>query len=481
MPEISSQRSRWERLARALDELADASLQPWLDVGLDPEGGAYGFLDRYFRPVFSQEDATLGSSLERRGDQSLVQQARHLFSYSLMHERRSADHRLKEYADGVYRFLRRGFGRRKNDGRGSMPPDSHRPRPLLHWVPRGGSYQGVEALSERLNEERGLSLTPPSPGADFAERSAESPFAVQLYAQGCAVYAISSYALSFDVSAAAVWARDLFLTLDEQRHDAKWGGYEQTHDAGWLSLVGAPSGAHKCSDTHIHLLEALTPLCRAFPGDEVLTTRLVELSQVIATRMLQPEGYVHPFFTRDFTPIGPPKVSYGHDLETSWLLMDALRALREGGAMRTHSGLFLDGLEETVRGASVKMAKASIEFGWDPAGGLFDSGRPALGTKRASVENRDKVWWAQAEALPGLYELFRNEPSDELLQKMEATVEFLTTKSWDPAGGEFFWSVDSEGNVGRRGDHKGEMWKTPYHALRACLYTSGWIRADLGP
>jgi mannobiose 2-epimerase len=221
------------------------------------------------------------------------------------------------------------------------------------------------------------------------------------------------------------------------------------------------------------LLEALIPLCRAFPGDEVLMSRLAELAEVIATRMLQPEGYVHPFFSKDFTPLGPPHVSYGHDIETAWLLVDALRALGE-------AGMTLGGLESTVRGASVRMARTALELGWDPAGGLFDSGTPALGSQAALVKNRDKIWWAQAEALPGIYELFRSEPSDALLEKLEATFEFLRKKSWDAQGGEFFWSVDSEGTVAGRGDHKGEMWKTPYHCLRACLYTSEWIRQDLG-
>jgi mannose/cellobiose epimerase-like protein (N-acyl-D-glucosamine 2-epimerase family) len=438
MSHFSSQRGRLERLSGALDELAAASLRPWLSVGLDPEGGAYGFLDRSFQPVFGSEDGALGPSGETLGDQSLVQQARHLFSYSFMHERRPGDTRLKPFADEIYRYLRRGFGRRKNDGRGSMPPDSHRPRPLLHWVPRGGSYEGVEALADRLNRERGLCLVPPDPGGDFSEASAESPFAVQLYAQGFAAFALCTYALSFDVSAAATWARALFLTLDERRHDEKWGGYDQTADAGWLGFAGAPSGAQKCANTHIHLLEALTPLCRAFPGDPIITGRLTELAEVIATRMLQPEGYIHPFFARDFTPVGPPEVSYGHDIETSWLLMDALRALKESGATPGE-------LERTVRKASVKMAQTALEFGWDAAGGLFESGKPELGGAAAQVQSREKVWWAQAEALPGIYELFRKEPSTLLLDKLEATFEFLSKKSWDEEAGEFFWSVDSAG------------------------------------
>lgn len=472
MSEDSSPKGRLLRLAGELDELAEASLRPWLDVGMDPEGGAFGFLDRHFRPVFSQAGDALGPSKELRGDQSLVQQSRHLFSYSFMAARRPGDPRLEEFAHHLYRHIKNSFSRRKNDGRGSMPPDSHRPRPPLHWVPRGGSRMGVEALAARLNEERGLSLVAPAPGADFEETSPYSPFAVQLYAQGFAVYALSTYALSFDVPWAATWARSLFLTLDERRHDEEFGGYDQTVDAGWMAFVGAPEGAAKCTNTHIHLLEALTPLCRAFPGDETLESRLLELLELISTKMLQPGGFVHPFFARDFTPLGEPQISYGHDIETSWLLMEAMRALRQGGTT-------LGGLETTVRTASVKMAKDALELGWDTAGGLFDSGVPRGGAGGARVTNPNKVWWAQAESLPGIYELYRNEPSDDLIDKLEKTFEFFRTRSWDPEAGEYFWGVDSEGNVAGRGDHKGEMWKTPYHALRACILTADWIREDL--
>jgi cellobiose epimerase len=474
MPPPPRHRARLERLAAALDDLAARSLGPWLDAGLDPEGGAYGFLDRHFRPVFFEDDPTIGPSGERRGDQSLVQQARHLFSYSLMAERRPGDPRLAEFSNKLYQHLRRGFSRRRNDGTGSMPPDSVRPRPLLHWVPRGGSHQGVEHLAESLLHTRGQAFEPPDPGLDFAEQSAKSPFAVQLYAQGFAVYALCTYALVFDSPAAATWARGLFLTLDDMRHHAEQGGYDQTEDGGWLPFAGAPLDAAKCTNTHIHLLEALTPLCRAFPGDEVLFARLAELSHLIVTRLLQPQGYVHKFFAKDWTPVGPAEVSYGHDLETSWLLRDALRVLKALGKISAQ-------LEDEILRGSEKMARHALKHGSDFAGGVFDTGVPAGFPGGPEVTGRDKIWWAQAEAMPGIYELYRTEPSDELLEKLEATFHFFSTKSWDSEGGEFFWGVDSEGHVAGRGDHKGEMWKTPYHGLRACLFTCDWIRQDLSP
>jgi len=390
-----------------------------------------------------------------------------------MAERRPGDARLPEFANKLYQHLRKGFSRRRNDGTGSMPPDSTRPRPLLHWLPRGFPHQGVEHLAELLLETRGQHFAAPEPGFDFAEQSAASPFAVQLYAQGFAVYALSTYALVFDAPGAATWARGLFLTLDDRRHDAEHGGYDQTKDGGWIPFAGAPAGAAKCTNSHIHLLEALTPLCKAFPGDEILCARLSELSRLIVTKLLQPQGYVHKFFAKDWEPIGQPEVSYGHDLETSWLLREALSVLKDTGKS-SHE------LEEVVLQGCEKMAEHALLYGSDPAGGVFDTGVPAGCPGGPTVTGHDKVWWAQAEAMPGIYQLYRTRMSDELLERLEATFEFFSTKSWDSEGGEFFWGVDSEGKVAGRGDHKGEMWKTPYHGLRACLFTCDWIREDLG-
>ncbi len=470
MAKISHHEGRLLHLTQGLGELAQRSLAPWLDAGLDPQGGAYGFLDRYFRPVFFEDDPRLGPSKERRGDQSLVQQSRHLFSYCLMAERRPGDERLEVYSKQLYEHLCHGF-RRQTSG------DGLRCRPLLHWIPRGrvsqrGEQEGDLSLCSHLERTRGQTFAPPSAGLDFDEENPQSPFAVQLYAQGFAVYALSTYARVFAVPAAAHFARDLFLTLDEKRHDSDFGGYDQSQDGGWLPFVAAPAGAVKCTNTHIHLLEALTPLCLAFPQDELLNARLSELARLIATRLLQPQGYVHKFFQKDWSPIGAKEVSYGHDLETSWLLLDALKVLAQNSALDADT-------ESQVRQGSRKMAKNALAYGWDEAGGVYDSGFPGGFSQPAHVQDRGKIWWAQAEALVGIYHLYRVEPSDDLLDKLEATFRFLKEKSWDKEGGEYFWGVDSEGCVAGRGDHKGEMWKTPYHALRACLYTADLIQADL--
>jgi mannobiose 2-epimerase len=343
-----------------------------------------------------------------------------------MHERRPGDPRVKDAAHALYAHLEHRFSR----GPG---------RPYAHQLTHAHAIRSD---------------------------------VVQLYAQGFAVFALSTYARIFDEAHAGARARQLFTSLDVLRHDGEHGGYDQTNDDGWLPFVFAPEGAAKCTNTHIHVLEALTALVRTPARDARAISRLDELAHVIVTRMLQPSGYVHPFFARDWTPVGPAVVSYGHDIETSWLLLDALDALDVAGHGNPRA-------RELVVSGARRMAEHALRTGWDPAGGLFDHGVPEGPGRAPHVTCVEKIWWAQAEALPGLYRLYRLTKNPTLIERLEETLAFFETKSWDAEYGGFFWGVDSSGKVLGRGDHKGELWKTPYHGLRACVLTSDWIREDL--
>lgn len=405
-----------------LDDLAERSLAPWLAHGADPLGGVFGHLDRAFRPVFD-EDHPRGPSGEMRGSKGLVQQARHLYAYSLYHRRRpDRAPACAAAAQRQFAVLQEVFAR----------PDGT----LVHMVDR----------QHRPLDDR-----------------------VQLYAQGFAVFAFAEYGRAFDDAGATAHAKALFRHLDAARHDDAHGGYDQRDDGGWLEATGAPAGAAKCTNTHIHWLEALTTLCRCdarddatgrFRADALVTERLRELALLLSRRLLQPSGYVHRYFTCDWRPVGAPEVSYGHDLETAWMLLDAGEVLLACGASNAAE-------VQSFRRAALELAEHALRTGWDPRGGVFDSGVPAGSPEAPRVLAFQKVWWAQAEALLALCHLLRWTGDERFLDAIERTLEFLTHTSWDPMHGEFFWSVSPEGCVGPRGDHKGELWKTPYHGLRA--------------
>jgi len=402
----------------------------WLDAGLDPLGGAHGFLDRQFRPVVGSEAGPFGPSGEVLGDQSLVQQSRHLYICSLYADREQAQREQAQpqaaaFAHRLYAHLLEAF------------------------------EEGDVFVNQRARDGQVRSR------------------AIQLYAQGFAIYALATYGRVFGAEKALERALLHFQSLDDRLHDRAFGGYGQLEDGGWLSFVSAPEGTVKCTNTHIHALEALTALVRALPGATLVGQRTGELCELIAMRLRQPAGNLHPFFDEAWRPVGPPRVSYGHDVETAWLLLDALDALGESDVMSGE-------VAARVRQAAIALVTHALGTGWDPAGGFFDHGVPLGAGEPARVLDRSKIWWTQAEALPGLYRIYRLTKDETLIARLEQTFAFLTEKSWDQDFGGYFWGVDADGVPLYRGDHKGEFWKTPYHDVRACVLTADWIREDLG-
>jgi len=398
-------------------------MQLWLDVGLDPLGGAHGFLDRHFRPQLDGDEAPSGPSGEVRGDQSLVQQARHLYAYSLYAERRPGEARAARFARDLHAHLIRAFE-------------------------RGDTFVHVRARDGRVRSE-----------------------VVQLYAQAFGTFALATYGRVFGHEGACQSALRHFEALDARLHDERNGGYDQRLDGGWLEFVSAPPEAAKCTNAHIHTLEMLTALLRTAASTDLVRQRTLELTRLIATELRQPSGFVPPFFDVAWRPVGPPRVSYGHDVETAWLLLDALDALEASGSVAL-------AFAASVQVAATSMVSHALRTGWDPAGGFFDHGVPEGVPAGPAVLCRDKVWWAQTEALPGLYRAYRLTRDELLLTRLEECLAFLERASWDQEFGGYFWSVDSAGRCLGRGDHKGEFWKTPYHDVRACLLTAAWMAED---
>lgn len=378
-----------------LDALGAGIMDFWKAHGLDDNhGGIHGVIDREGKP---QNDA----------DKGLVQQTRHLWSFSTWYERREQTPEIKAVADNIYQFLVAHFLDRKD----------------------GEFYYKVSRDGTRVVDPK-----------------------KQLYAESFAIFALSKYSDVFDVAEAGQQAMACFKSIDRRAHDAEHQGYDQSHDPGWL----AP-GAQKDTNTHIHLLESFTALYR-LSKDEVVGARLAELVKVIATRVVQPSNYAHKEFFKDWRVHEKPVVSYGHDLETAWLLVDALDALGTP-------------LEPMVSQVALHLGKHSAELGYDATlGGYFEEGVPG-----GAPTKLEKIWWVQAEALPGLWWLYQLESNPSYLDRLEGTLRWIESKQLDREHGEWFWGINPDGSIGPRGDHKGEEWKAQYHGLRAVVFVADWI------
>ena len=142
------------------------------------------------------------------------------------------------------------------------------------------------------------------------------------------------------------------------------------------------------------------------------------------------------------------KVSYGHELERIWMLLDACQAI--GIAPETMLGL--------VRG----VFEATCRFGYDrKSGGFYTSGR--LG--RPAFDRR-KYWWEQAEALVATATLYRLTGDTQYAHRFLRTLQWIARSQVDWRGGEWHRVIDERGLPE---GPKADPWKTPYHNGRAML------------
>ena len=150
-----------------------------------------------------------------------------------------------------------------------------------------------------------------------------------------------------------------------------------------LSYMGVESGL-KLMNTHLHLLEAQTAFYRT--GRLPLAReRLLELIRIQSNAVVRKDiGACTDKYERDWTPRldgDYARISYGHDLENIWLLIDACNAAKVSNypLLDLYKALF----------------DYSLKYGYDEAsGGFYDSGR-----FNKPADRRAKVWWVQAEAL----------------------------------------------------------------------------------
>jgi mannobiose 2-epimerase len=388
--------ARLDALSARLAPLASRAFAFWVEHGPDATfGGYHGTLDRAGNPI----------APENKG---LVQQARQLWTLSTWYERRDPSPELRALAERQYDFLAQHF---VDDADGAF---------VLTL-----SRDGQQVMDGRK----------------------------QMYAESFALYALATYGRVFAEPEAIELALSRFQSIDVSRHDAVFGGYDQRGDPGFKS-----PGAEKDTNTHLHLMEAFTALYEA-TGDALVGARLAELTELIAGTLRQEANYVHSEFLLDWRPFGVSAVSYGHDLETAWLLVEAARVLGRSD-------------DAQLGAAAVAIAEHSASRGFDPTrGGYFELGVPG-----GAVTDFDKVWWVQFEALAGLWWAYQLGGNAIQLDRLEQTVAWIEAAEDRPIG-EWFAITNPDGSAAGS-DNKGDEYKESYHPVRALLFVQDWIDAE---
>jgi mannobiose 2-epimerase len=279
-----------------------------------------------------------------------------------------------------------------------------------------------------------------------------------LYGQSFGLYALAEYYLAAQRKEALDWAKKLFALLEAKAHDAQYKGYHEMFNADWTPVppgtanyISPAPAPVKLYNTHLHLLEALTTFYRASKLP-LARARLLELIEIETAKVVRQDLSVcTDVHAPDWTPRldgAFATVSYGHDLENIWLVLDACAAAKV--APQRYQKLFAE------------MFAYSMKYGFDHVqGGFFYSG-----PFKQAATNRRKEWWTEAEALVAALWMHRLTGQAQYLDVFAKTWEFVEKHMIDWEHGEWYATVTPEGRVTGA---KASIWKAGYHNGRAMI------------
>jgi mannobiose 2-epimerase len=278
-----------------------------------------------------------------------------------------------------------------------------------------------------------------------------------LYGQSFALYAMSEYALASGRKDVLTFTTKFFNLLEAKAHDATYGGYNESFAPDWTPLpaseqsyMGAPSEL-KLMNTHLHLLEAVTTFYRASKMP-LARARLLELINIESNAVVRKNlGACTDKYDRNWTvrlDNNYARVSYGHDIENVWLLIDAC------DAAGVANGPFLD-LYKTL-------FEYSLKYGYDEANGGFYYTGPFNGP----ADDRSKSWWVQAETIVSALRMYEHTKDPRYLAVFEKTFDFINTRMVDWKNGEWYETISAQGQP--QGS-KGSIWKAGYHNGRSMI------------
>ncbi len=266
-----------------------------------------------------------------------------------------------------------------------------------------------------------------------------------------------------------------FDWLERNAHDDVNGGYfEAMSRSGRPIMTWEPRASsanrtdrlgvyygYKSMNSHIHLLEALTSSPNVDGGRGVWSRqRLKEVFLIVRDKIAVEPGALNLYFTRDWKPV-PAHDSFGHDVETAYLLIEA--------------GKTLGMADERTWKVARSLVDHALDWGWDDEnGGFYDKG-DAFGGQAYDTK---KVWWTQAEGLNALMLMHTEfgEVDDRYWKAFLKQWSFIEKYMIDPVNGGWFEETTKEGKLIGDG-RKAHQWKANYHTSRALMNVSRMLES----
>lgn len=406
--------------------LQNQILNKWYPLSLDTTYGGYFSNLSYDFKILPEQD------------KMIVTQARHVWALSKLSEF-FGNEKLKDYAFYGFKFLKDKM-----------------------WDDKYGGFYTMRNQEGNLSDYLGY----------FEEK--------RTYGNAFALYGLAAlYKITKDENVLKL-AKDCFYWIENFSSDKVYNGYFQflnregkpfNKESNYKTrAVDANEVGYKDQNSSIHLLEAYTELYNAWKSPELysrLKNILILIRDVITTK----DGYLVLFFDREWNPVsfrnaskeireknyGLDHISFGHNYETAFLMLEASYTLR---------------LEDSAKTLSIakKMLDHAIDNGWDiNNSGFFDEGYYFKEMDKCQIIKNTKVWWSQAEGLNALLlfsKIFPEEKRyyDLFLKQWQYIKKYLI----DNEHGDWYWgSLEKEPFYVN--EPKANIWKGTYHTSRTLM------------
>lgn len=276
----------------------------------------------------------------------------------------------------------------------------------------------------------------------------------QIYALGFVIYGLSEYHRATGDREALEYAILLFNDIENYSYDKENNGYNEALSREWNELADVrlsmkDENTKKTTNTHLHILESYTNLYRIWKNER-LKSKLANLVELFIYEIIDDKTkHLKLFFDEQWNNKNSI-ISYGHDIETSWLLYEATLVLNDNKLLTQ------------IELLTFELVNAASEGFLHGAGMLYEF---------KGEENKidaDRHWWVQAEATVGYINLYQNFGDKLSLTRAISCWDFIKKYLVDNNGGEWFWSIRSDGTV-NSDDDKAGFWKCPYHNGRMCM------------
>ena len=276
----------------------------------------------------------------------------------------------------------------------------------------------------------------------------------QIYALGFAIYGLSEYHRATGDEEALNYAIRLFNDIETHSFDDIKNGYCEATTRDWqeiadMRLSEKDANERKTMNTHLHILEPYTNLYRVWK-DERLKQQIHNLVKLFIHQIKHPDTHHLQLFFDDDWNSKYDIISYGHDIEASWLIHEA--------ALELGDSQLLAEVEPIIR----QIASAAAEGLASNGGMMYEK------DVKKNHTDTDLHWWVQAETVVGYLNIYQHFADEDSLQKALNCWDFIKKHLIDHAHGEWLWSVHQDGTPNHVDDKAG-FWKCPYHNGRMCM------------